>query len=373
MPEDFHRIAARGIAVTLDLRVGHVRELRITRDGREVTPLHTAPWVDDPAVTGAADIPPSLRYLSGDFFCAPFGASDLDPEAPAHGWSANSRWQPVATTPLPDGVTATYRLERTILGATVEKTFTLRDEHPFLYETHTFIGGSGAVPVANHAMTRFSGGGRLAFSPKQDFETPAGAPEPDPRRGRSVLAYPARSTDPRRMPTAAGGVVDLTTYPIAARHEDLVMLVEDPGNPLGWFAALRPDSRDLVLSLKRPTDFPVTIFWFSNGGRDYPPWNGRHLGVLGFEEARSWSVAGHRASIASNPLARAGIPTALELVPNGAVELRNVVGGLPLATAGSPVAGLTVAGGRASIRLADQTSLDVPINSAFLDQDMDSK
>lgn len=30
--------------------------------------------------------------LSGDFFCAPFGRSDLEP-TPPHGWSANSDWQ----------------------------------------------------------------------------------------------------------------------------------------------------------------------------------------------------------------------------------------------------------------------------------------
>jgi hypothetical protein len=364
MANDLHRIEARGISVTLDLAVGHVRELRIERDGRTVTPLHTAPWLDEPEIADDAAIPPSLRYLSGDFFCAPFGASDVDPEAPAHGWSANSRWRLIETTGLADGMSARYRLERTILGATLEKTLTVRDHHPFLYETHVFTGGTGALPVANHARTRFPGGGRLAFSPKERIATPAEIPEPDPARGRSVLAYPASVTDAHRVPTAAGGTVDITRYPFAERHEDIMMLVEARGSRLGWFAAARPDSRDLVLSLKRPSDFPVTILWVSNGGRDYAPWNSRHVGVLGFEEARSFFASGHKASLAPNALTEAGIPTTLTL--GGRVELHNVVGGLPVPAGGQPVAGVGLDQSRLALRLEDGTELAVPIDSGFL-------
>ena len=46
------------------------------------------------------------------------------------------------------------------------------------------------------------------------------------------------------------------------------------------------------------------MLWFSNGGRDYPPWNGRHVGVLGIEEGRSYAAYGHAASAADNPLTR---------------------------------------------------------------------
>ena len=132
MTSDVSTVEAQGIKVTLDLRVGHIRALVIETDGRTLEPLHTAPWVDDPAITADESIPPNLRYLSGDFFCAPFGASDVEP-APPHGWTANSRWQPLGTTTGSDSVTARYRLEKRVMGAAVEKTFTLRDGHPFLY------------------------------------------------------------------------------------------------------------------------------------------------------------------------------------------------------------------------------------------------
>ncbi|MBV9219294.1 MAG: hypothetical protein JOY94_07745, partial [Methylobacteriaceae bacterium] len=88
MTEPFHTLAAAGIRVTLDLRVGHVRELALERDGRIVRPLHTAPWVDDPHITSDPSLPGNLRFLSGDFFCAPFSTSDVE-AAPLHGWPAN--------------------------------------------------------------------------------------------------------------------------------------------------------------------------------------------------------------------------------------------------------------------------------------------
>ena len=363
MQPEFHTLTAAGIRVTLDLRVGHVRELTIERDGKSVAPLHDAPWLDEAGITGDDTIAPSLRLLSGDFFCAPFGSSDIEGND-AHGWTANSRWQLVEEVKLPDGASARYRLEHPVLGAVVEKTFTLRDHHPFLYEKHVFIGGEGALPVANHAMVRFPHGGRLSFSPKRWVETPTGAPEPDPARGRSRLAYPARSTDLTRLPMADGSMADLTRYPIAERHEDIALLIENPHNPLGWAAAQRNDSGELFLTLKNPADYPVTVLWFSNGGRDYAPWNSRHIGVLGMEEART-TLYGHTASIAPNALTAEGVPTALTLVPNGRAEVRNVIGGLP-GGLGTGVVDVRVEGAQLAIRFEDGRRLALPFDAGFL-------
>ncbi|MBV9704086.1 MAG: hypothetical protein JO163_15255 [Methylobacteriaceae bacterium] len=365
MTEPFHTLAAAGIRVTLDLRVGHVRELALERDGRIVRPLHTAPWVDDPHITGDPSLPGNLRFLSGDFFCAPFSTSDVE-AAPLHGWPANSAWEVIETIRHADGVTARYRLARRVMGATLIKEFRLRDGHPFLYERHVFIGGKGAVPVANHAMVRFDRGGALSFSAKAYGETLAAAVEPDPARGRSWLLYPSRFEDFTRIPSAAGSPVDLTRYPIGERHEDFVMLVEAAGQALGWFAAVRAGDNEMFLSLKNPAVLPVTFLWFSNGGRDYAPWNGRHVGVLGIEEGRSFSAYGHRASLAPNDLSQRGIATALVLDEGGEAEVRNVIGGLPAPRAWSPVA--DVLAGRGCLDIVDREGahLSVPYDEAFL-------
>lgn len=363
---DFHTIEARGVKATLDLRGGHVRVFATEQDGRTIEPLHTAPWVEDKAVYEDESLDANLRFLSGDFFCAPFGLSDVEP-APPHGWPGNSRWTLLGVEAHPEGgQTARYELEKRVLGARLIKEFTVRDGHPFLYQRHIFVGGEGALPVANHGMTRFDAGGRISFSPKLFGMTPDAGLEPDPTRGRSVLAYPSRFEDPSKAPRADGGTADLTTYAIGSRQEDFVVLIEDPKNSLGWATAVRPDKRDIFVTLKNPTDFPITMMWFSNGGRDYAPWNGRHLGVLGLEEGRTYGGYGHKASIAPNPLSDAGIPTALTLDPAGEVEVRNVIGGVALPAGWNRVA--SVEAGASELVLSDEAGgrATVPYDASFL-------
>ena len=248
---DHYLLEADGIRVVLDLSVGHIARFEVERDGRMVAPFHRAPWADDPPTSPGEDDAPHLARLSGDFFCAPFGASDVEP-APGHGWTANAAWQPIGAFAYPGGVTARFVLERPVLGAKIVKEFTLRHGHPFLYQRHVFEGGQGALPVASHAMVCLPTGGRMAFSPKRFAQTPSVPLEPDPRRGRFLLAYPAQSAELGRFPTADGGSVDLGRYPIGAHHEDFAMLVEADLTGLGWSAVVREQTKDLALLLKDP-------------------------------------------------------------------------------------------------------------------------
>ena len=177
---------------------------------------------------------------------------------------------------------------------------------------------------------------------------------------------PARIDDLGNAPLKDGGTTDLTSYPVASRHEDFVMLVEEKGRDLGWAAAVREDARDIVLSLKNPHDFPVTFLWFSNGGRDYPPWNGRNVGVLGIEEGRAWSANGYAASISPNPLSRSGVPTALELRPGGSAEVRHVMGALPLPSGWGEVAAIDAGSGSLTIQDASGGTISVAYDPEFL-------
>jgi hypothetical protein len=353
------------VRLTLDLDVGHIRAFEVEHAGRTIAPLHTAPWVDEPGVAADPTIPPNLKYLSGDFFCAPFAKSDVE-EAPSHGWPANSRWNLLGTASRAGGTTARYQLEKAVMGARLVKEITLRDGHAFAYQRHVFEGGNGAISVASHAMTRFVRSGRLSFSPKASAELPSMQQETDPARGRSVFAHPARTTDLTKLPLADGTTVDIHNYPVASGHEDFAMLVEAKGAKVGWTAAVRPDAGDIVFSLKNPADFPVTFLWFSNGGRYYPPWNRRHLGVLGIEEGRAYSAYGHAASIAPNPLSDAGVPTSLTLKPGGAVAVRHVIGGVPLPTSWSTVASVEVEDGGLRAVGNDGTAQDYPFDGNFL-------
>ncbi|RWE71799.1 hypothetical protein [Mesorhizobium sp.] len=326
-------IGAKGISVSLDLAVGHIAAMEVEADGRVLKPLHRAPWIGAPRETLPANLPEGTVRLSGDFLCAPFSASDVE-AAPLHGWPANSEWDVVENAAIAGGWRAVFRLRRKVMGAAVDKVFTLRDGHPFLYQEHVFSGGSGAISAAHHPMTVMQGGGRLAFSPKRVAVTPPTPLEPDPARGRFMLAYPARAADLTQFPLAAGGTTDLTDYRMDDRREDFITLVEaDHGGP-GWTAIARRAEQDLVLVLKNPAELPVTMLWFSNGGRDYAPWSGRHLGVLGIEDGRS--AIGHAASLGDNWLKHEGVATAFALADGRSVSFRHVIGAVPFAEADAP-------------------------------------
>ncbi len=351
-------LSAIGINVALDLAVGHISAFTVTRDGRNISPFHQAPWRNDPL---DASIPPQLKSLSIDFFCAPFGKSDLEP-APPHGWSANSRWELDNVEQLMDGTRATFRLQRPILSATLRKTLTVRDGHPFLYQTHRFEGGAGRLPVACHTMVDLPNGGLLSVSPKMRAETMPDSVEPDPAKGRSVLAYPATSADLHIFPRADGGRSDLLKYPLDDGHVDFVMLHEQPSNSFGWSAAARPAERDMALVLKPAGMLPSTVLWYSNGGRFPPPWNGRHRGVLGIEDACTFFNYGHNASIASNALSAAGIATSL-LLPM-AEDIRTVIGASEILADGT-VSSIDII--EDALRITkDRAVLDLPFDGTFL-------
>ena len=312
------------VSLSIDLSVGHIADLKIRDGQRTLSPLHRAAWVDDPDAVFPDATPPNVKRLSGDFFCAPFGRSDVE-EAPSHGWTANSGWTHLETSRQDDRLTAVFRLDKRVMGATVEKRITLIAGHPFIYQEHSFIGGAGAISAAHHVMVHMADGGELAFSPKQTAQTPPEALETDPARGRSLLAYPAESEVLTAFPLAGGGVVDLTVYPLGKSHEDFLTLVEAPSRALGWSVVSRRAEQDRVIVLKRSEVLPVTMLWMSNGGRNYAPWSGRHAGVLGIEDARA-SPLGHFDSCRDNNFNRSGISTAFTLTSGNRTIIRQVIG-----------------------------------------------
>lgn len=325
-------LSAKGIALAFSPRGGVIHPLTVTDEGAEVSPLHSAPWAEGEV---PADAPPHQRRLRGDFLAAPMGPG---PDG-LHGLAANGDWAPLPSAPG----TLRALLQGQVMGATVVKELSLTDGHPFLYQRHLFIGGSGALPLANHAMVSVPSGAKLSFSRKRWFETLAEPLEPDPSRGRSALVYPKRHEDPAEFPGAVGDPVNLHRYPWGEAHEDFVAAVEEPSSPLGWTAVVRPDQGDLFLSLKNPKALPMTMLWHSNGGRDYAPWNGRHRGCLGVEEGAALPVLGLSAQEVPDPLAAAGQPGLVALEPEGTVEVRHVIGAIRWPS-GQAVAGVRLEG-----------------------------
>jgi hypothetical protein len=303
---------------------------------------------------------PHLARLQGDFFCAPFAARS-DDGSPFHGWTANADW--VLLDAPPGTVRAVLR--ESVQGATVVKELSVADDHPFLYQRHVFIGGSGSIPVANHANISLPTGGLLAFSPKRWFETTATQQEPDPSRGRSQLLCPARADDPHAFPLVSGATADLTRYPWGDRHEDFVAAVEAEGSRLGWTAVVRVGLGDLYLSLRDPRVTPMTMLWHSNGGRDYSPWSGRHRACLGIEEGAALGILGISSTESPDPLTASGFAPALRLAPFGATEVRHVIGAIAWPTE-EPVDSVNLHDGTLVVRGAGGAERRMPFHEGFL-------
>lgn len=299
---------------------GQLDDIRFLTAAGTFAPMHTAPWINEDLPD---DIPPMLKQLRGDFFCAPFGDSDvLDDEQRPHGSTANDTWELVDQS----DTRVVLELTRPVMGATVRKTIRVRRGHAAVYQEHTFTGGSGRLPIGHHAMLRLPDAAHLSFSPWVLGTTPPETFEGDPTRGRSLLTYPQKFDDLAHVQLADGTHADLTRYPQFREHEDLLMLVADPNQPLAWSAVTAPEAGWVWFALKSPRSLPSTILWMSNGGRYYPPFSSRHTGVLGIEEVASYFHLGHRASIEPNDVAAAGHPTAVELHAGTPLVVRYVFG-----------------------------------------------
>ena len=327
-------------------------------ESRDVRPMHTSPWEHEAL---PADLDPILKVLRGDFFCAPFAASDIIANEPhAHGRPANGTWRVAMQTDTALDLT----LDGDVMGATITGRYEVKPGHAVVYQRHIVAGGSGRIPMGHHAMLRAEPPLQLAFGPHVWAGTPSTPPEIPPN-GRSILAYPQDIADPAAARLAGGSTADLTTYPFAEDHEDLWMVATDGNASLGWNAATSPDGW-VWFALKDPRILPSTTLWLSNGGRTYAPWNSRHRHVIGIEEVRSYFADGHAASIADNPLSRRGIPTAFDLTPEGRIVINYVFGVAPVPAGFGAVTDISPDGD--GIRITDTrgTPIHAPVDLSFL-------
>jgi hypothetical protein len=145
-------------------------------------------------------------------------------------------------------------------------------------------------------------------------------------RGYQSLKPAAEFRALERAPLLHGGTTDLTRYPARRGFEDLVMLTADPKLPFAWNAVTFPRERYVYFALRDPRQLRHTILWISNGGRHYPPWNGRHTSVMGIEDTTSYFHYGLAESAKPNPLNRRGIPTALTMNPKKPAVVNYIFG-----------------------------------------------
>ncbi|MEX1117377.1 MAG: hypothetical protein WEB60_01155 [Terrimicrobiaceae bacterium] len=311
----------------------------LTRDGgqlgpvefvlgkKTVRPFHAAPWAGSKEAKG---LPPILRALRGDFFCMPFGGNGTawkNEKHPVHGETANNRWE-FQTADIKGHWTGLQSMLKTsVRPATVTKLIALHAGHTAVYSRHVVSGGSGPMNFGHHAMLAFdSEPGNISTSRFVRGQVFPGEFEKAAEGGYSSLKPGATFTTLAKVPAADGSLADLSSYPARDGFEDLVMISSKPGTTFGWTAVTFPKGRYVWFSLKDPRVLASTVLWHSNGGRHYPPWNGRHRRVLGLEDVTSYFHYGLAESAAPNDVSRAGIPTHMMLSPKQPLVVNTILG-----------------------------------------------
>jgi hypothetical protein len=280
-----------------------------------ITPYAIAPWAEEVL---PPDTPPVIAQLRGDWFCSAFGTNQearQDRCLPLHGETANNEWYAVAGGETASACWLRLGIELPLQGGACEATTALVAGHTVVYQRHDFTGLVGPINPGHHATLLFPdqiGSGRLSFSRikrAQTFFEPTERPE---RRGYSSLKADVEIDDLHKVPCVDGSTTDLCCYPARRGYEDIAILCTDPSVALGWSAVTFPEQRFVWFALRNPAQLTCTLLWFSNGGRHFPPWNGRHVNVMGIEDMTGFFHVGLAASCRPNTLTAKGIRTCIE-------------------------------------------------------------
>jgi hypothetical protein len=191
---------------------------------------------------------------------------------------------------------------------------------------------SGPMNVGHHAMLKFPdapGSGRIATSRFRIGQVFPFAFEAPAEGGYSILKPGAEFRRLDRVPTVTGERADLTRFPARRGFEDLVQILSDPRSRVAWTAVTFPKQRYTWFALKDPAVLSGTIFWISNGGRHYAPWNGRHVNVIGFEEVTSYFHLGLAESARRNPFSDQGFPTVHRLSRRKPLTVNYITAAVP--------------------------------------------
>jgi hypothetical protein len=349
----------------------HLAPVTFDRTGRKIAPLSVAPWATEKLDRSAPNI---IKGLRGDFFCMPFGGNTTpyrNEKHPVHGETANARWKFQSLDRAGDRTRLHLSLKPRVRPGRVDKYIFAAHDHDAIYQRHVITGMTGPMPIGHHAMLKFpdeAGAGVVStsrFIQGQVFPEPVEQPE---NRGYSILKPGATFDTLGNVPMITGDSTDLSRYPARRGFEDIVMLVADDSLDFAWTAVAFPKQRYAWFALKDPRILRSTIFWISNGGRHYAPWNGRHINVMGLEEVTSYFHGGIAESVAKNPLNQRGIATFHTLVPDKPLVVNYIFGVAQIPAGFDRVADITASKGGVTLISDSGKKVTASIDVRFLNQ-----
>lgn len=366
------RIASADVEAYVTQLGGHLAPVIFDRRHRKIAPFEVAPWAEEKL---DRSIPPLLQVLRGDFFCMPFGGNETPyrgEKHPPHGETANCRWTLQKLAKTKEGSTLHLRLRTRIRSGRVDKFISLREGHPAIYQRHVISEMSGPMNLGHHAILKYPpapGSGLISTSPfrlGQVYVRPVELPE---KKGYSSLKPGAKFKSLEKVATVFGTQADLSRYPARRGYEDIVTLVSDPKLPFAWTAVSFAAENYVWFALKNPRVLRQTLMWISNGGRHYPPWNGRHVDAMGLEELTSYFHDGLAESVRKNPLSSAGYPTAVQLNAKSPFTVNYIMAALPTPKGFDRVKLITALPKGRGVKLTSTSgkSISAKLDLAFLD------
>jgi hypothetical protein len=348
---------------------GHLGPVRFRLPHGAVEPFSVAPWAEEKL---PADAPGVLRALRGDFFCAPFGGGGKPfrgEKLPIHGEPANAAWKFESLVKDKLETELHLSLQAKLRKGRVDKFVLLRRGETALYCRNVISGMTGKMTYGHHAMLKFPdapGSGLVSTSPIRYAQVTT-LPFEDPAQGGYQSLKPgAAFSRLDQVPRLDGSLADLSSYPARRGFEDLVMIAHEAAPDFAWTAVAFPAQRYVWFALKDPRVLCSTVFWISNGGRYYPPWNGRHAAVMGLEDVTSLFHYGLAASVEPNPFSKRGIATCVDLKSFPPLVVNYIMGVAPIPAKWGPVKSITREKGGVTLHAARGREIFAAIDVDFL-------
>ena len=293
-------------------------------------------WREDPE-TKAVD--PVIRHLGAEWPCVPFGMPEMPDNLPRdwqvvrnpdwnafiHGFGSNREWEFRSTSagsllaridyPEPAPV---RRLERSIALDPKSMSINLRLKIEMRSAARVAVGLHPVFDLAGCMPQSCT----LAVSGSSDSWSFPVEVEP----GRSRFLPDQRGVPMESILDRSGMPMDGGRVPLDSATEDLLLLT----NPGGEVVLSVPDRGYKVAVRWNPEDLPSCSLWYSNGGREFPPWNGK-VRAIGIEPTAAAFDLGQAASLSrETPLAKRGIPTSVAASPESSFETEYSIAVSPL-------------------------------------------
>ncbi|MGF1743471.1 hypothetical protein [Vibrio minamisatsumaniensis] len=264
--------------------------------GETFSPLARAPWHDDP---NSQTLPPILRNLQGEWPCIPFGIVkpsssftskkqvQIDTKIDQyidncfpHGKSSNQEWQLVKKTDEHITLIHQFSAHDAVFKAT--RDVWLDDtSNSVKFKLSLESNKNVRIPIGLHPTFALSEQPQMSELVVGSFRV--GMTYPIDFESSSQFVSDRSFEHLQSIPLVNGDIGSAIYLPFTEPREELIQLLDVDGeisllrHDLGMKSTLKWDTSKL----------PHCCIWLSCKGRDYYPWNSRHL-AIGIEPTHSY-------------------------------------------------------------------------------------